>query len=393
MVLLSLLGVDVVEKSKSTVAFSKTDSMCLKGLAIFLLMCIHCFGATERFAGFDFIFWPLSEKLYVDLAYYCKICVSMFAFISGYGLYLSARKNTGSINDTNKWMLSRYFKTMGGFWFVYVIAFVFFFFVKGLPQKIYLEDGMVRGVVYILLDFLGVSGLFGTPRLNGSWWYMSAALIFVVFVPLLIKWTDKLGWFSLLAVLVIFPRLLFNNECFGASNPFTFIPAVYFGALFARFKIFEKIEDFKLLKNKYLNEFLLFVIGLIGVFASIYVWIRVSYKVLWEYHFAVAPLFVIVFCNRFVFRQGGVIRKAINTVFAFLGKHSMNIFVIHTFYRIHLLEDFLYNMKYPILTIVSLLLISLVTSIVFEFMKKVIKYNNFVSFLEKKALSLFPASN
>jgi len=227
--------------------------------------------------------------------------------------------------------------------------------------------------------------------MNGSWWYMSAALIFVIFMPLLVRWTDKLGWASLLAVLVIFPRILFNGKYFGATNAFSFILPVYFGALFAKFDVFEKIESFKVVKNKILNECLLFIGGLVIIFASIYVWIRIPSSDLWEYHFGVAPLFLIVFCNRFIFRQGGNLRKIINGVFAFLGKHSMNIFVLHTFYRANILKEFLFSMKYPVLTILSLLLISLVTSIVAEFIKKVIRYNKLMSLLENKILSLFPA--
>lgn len=380
-----------MEKAKTAVAFSKTDSMCLKGLAIILLMCIHCFGNTTRFAGFEFNFWPLSQDLYVDLAYYCKICVSIFAFISGYGLYLSVRKKTNDLTETNKWIVSRYIKTMSGFWFWYIISFVATAIFYNLPQKYYFTDGMTRGIVYALLDFLGVATLFGTPILNGSWWYMSAAVVFIALLPLLVKWTDKLGWASLLACIVIIPRILFNNEFFGASNIFSFFLPVYFGALFARFDLFGKIEEFKLVKNKYINEILLFFGGLIAVLVSIYLWLRVPYKKLWEYHFGVAPLFVIVFCNRFVFREGGFFRKMINTVFAFLGKHSMNIFVFHTFLRAYFLKSFIYSMKYPILTIFSLLLISLAISVVFELIKKLIKYDNLVAFMENKILSLFPS--
>ncbi len=380
-----------MEKAKTTVAFSKTDSMCLKGLAIILLMCIHCFGNTTRFAGFEFNFWPLSQDLYVDLAYYCKICVSIFAFISGYGMYLSVKNKADDLNATNKWIVSRAFKILSGFWFLFAVFFVFLFFFNGLPQKVYLKDGLVRGSVYILLDFFGVSELFGTPMMNGSWWYMSAALIFVIFMPLLVRWTDKLGWASLLAVLVIFPRILFNSKYFGATNAFSFILPVYFGALFAKFNIFEKFEKFKLVKSKILNECLLFISGLFIIFVSIYIWIRIPSSKLWEYHFGVAPLFLIVFCNRFIFREGGKLRKVINAVFAFLGKHSMNIFVLHTFYRANILKDFLFSMKYPVLTIFSLLLISLVTSIVVELIKKVIKYNNLMTLLENKILSLFPS--
>lgn len=383
-------GDDVVEKSKATTAFSKTDSMCLKGVAIVLLMCIHCFGSTSRFAGYEFNFWPLSQDLYVDLAYYCKICVSLFAFISGYGLYLSAKNKVEDLTTINKWTVSRVVKTLSGFWYWYIICFVVIFFYNGLPKKIYFGDGIVRGSIYMLIDFLGLGELFGTPVLSGSWWYMSAAVVYIVLMPLVVRWTKKWGWFSLLSAIVIIPRILFNSDFFGASNIFTFFLPVYFGALFAEFNVFEKIEEFTLVKNKKLNEILLLGLGVITVLVSIYIWIRVPYKVLWEFHFGVAPVILIIFFNRFIFRQGGFLRKTVNSVFFFLGKYSMDMYIFHTLLREQILRDFLYNMKYPIFTILSLLIISLGIAVVFGFVKKLIKYDNLIAFGEKKLLSLFP---
>ena len=380
-----------MEKAKITNAFSKNDSMCLKGLAIVLLMCIHCFGSPSRYAGYEFNFWPLSEALYVDLAYYCKICVSIFAFISGYGLYLSAKNKVEDLTVINKWTVSRVIKTLSGFWYWYIICFVVIFFYNGLPKRIYFDDGLVRGSVYMLIDFLGLGELFDTPVLSGSWWYMSAAVVYITLMPLVVRWTKKWGWFSLLAAIVIIPRILFNSDFFGASNIFTFFLPVYFGALFAEFKIFEKIENFAIVNNKILNEILLLGLGVVTVLVSIYIWIRVPYKVLWEFHFGVAPVILIAFFNRYIFREGGFLRKTVNKVFFFLGKYSMDIYIFHTLLREQILRDFLYNMKYPIFTILSLLIISLGIAVVFGFIKKLIRFDNLIALLEKKILSLFPS--
>lgn len=371
--------------TKPVSAFDKNDTLCLKGFAIILLMIIHCFGSESRFAGFEFNFWPLSEKLYIELAYYCKICVSIFAFISGYGLYLSAKKKSESITQTNKWYTSRVIKTLSGFWFLYPLSFF-----CGQPMTKYFGKGIVRGAVYMLLDFLGLSHFFATPTLNASWWYMSAAVVFILFIPFLVRATKKIGWFSAFVAVVVVPRVLFNGEFFGAMGIYTFILPVYFGALFAEYKVFEKIDEFKLLKNKVINEILLFVGGIVLIFISIYIWIRVPYTVLWEYHYGIAPLFVIAFCNRFIFKKRGAISKCIRAVFAFLGKHSMNIFIFHSFIRVNLFKDFVYSFKYPALTILVLLLMSLVVSIVVELVKKLIRYDKGISLLEKKLVSLFP---
>lgn len=380
-----------MKKAKITDAFSKTDSICLKGLAIFMLMCIHCFGSARRFGGFEISFWPLSQELYVDLAYYCKICVSIFAFISGYGLYLSAKNKVEGVTEANKWTVSRVLKTLSGFWYWYIICFVVIFIYNGKPERVYFDDGVVRGIIYMLIDFLGLAELFGTPVLNGSWWYMSAAVVYIVLMPLVVRWTKKFGWFSLFVVIIIIPRLLFNSKFFGASNIFTFFLPVCLGALFAEFKIFEKIENISIVGNKKRNEALLLLLGLVTVFVSICIWISVSHRVLWEYHFGIAPVIVITFFNRFIIREGKLLRKTVNRVFLFLGKYSMDIYFFHGFLRTYILKEFLYSMKYPIFTILSLLVISLGIAVVFGFIKKLIRFDKLIALLEKKILSLFPS--
>ncbi len=371
-------------------AFSKRKSLCLKGFAIVLLMCIHCFGDVERFAGYEFNFWPIGQDLFVELAYYCKICVSIFAFISGYGLFLSARSKTNSITATNKWITSRIIKTLNGFWFVYAVSCAVLLTIPDTPIKKYFTQGFVRGGVYAFLDFMGVAHLFTTPTLNASWWYMSAAIVFILLMPLLIKLAGKVGWFLSFVVIAVIPKVLFNGETFGATGIYTFILPVFFGALFAHFNLFEKIDNIKIVKNKILNEIIVFLALVFVILVSIYVWIRVPYTKTWEYHYGFAPLPVIVFCNRYLFNGNNPISRFLCVIFAFLGKHSMNIFVFHSFIRVHLLNEFVYSFKYPTLTIVVLLAISLVASIIFELIKKLIRYNKIIDWFERKVIALFP---
>lgn len=382
--MIRLLGRGDQMKNSTLWAFDKNDTLCLKGFAIIMMMCIHCFGNSQRFAGYEFEFL-IPENLYIDLAYYCKICVSIFAFISGYGLYLSAKNKSYNVTDINKWYISRILKTLSGFWFLFPISLFF-----GLPIKRYFGDGVFSGSVYMLLDFLGLSHLFGTPTLNSSWWYMSAAVVFILFIPFLVRCTNKIGWISVFAAIVIVPRVLFNNSFFGAMNIYTFLLPVFFGAVFAEFKVFEKIDNFRIVKKNLVNELLLAIIGLIIVVLSICLWIYLPRNGLWEYHFAIAPLVIIVFCNRFVFKKRGAISKGVRCVFSFLGKHSMNIFLFHTFLRVYLIKDFIYNLKYPTLTILALLLASLAVSIVVELIKKLVRYEKGINFIEKKLLSLLP---
>ena len=77
------------------------------------------------FDKYGLSFAPFEQANVVDFAIVCKICVSIFAFISGYGLYLSYSKFDKahkSSQDMLKWSAARYFKTIAGFQFVYILC-------------------------------------------------------------------------------------------------------------------------------------------------------------------------------------------------------------------------------------------------------------------------------
>ena len=57
------------------------------------------------------------------------------------------------------------------------------------------------------------------------------------------------------------------------------------------------------------------------------------------------------------------IPKIIKDIFSFLGKHSMNIFLFHTFIFLYWLKDFIYYTRKPIIIFVSLLIPCLIISI------------------------------
>ena len=56
---------------------------------------------------------------------------------------------------------------------------------NGYAVTRYFGNGNIaKGVSAMVLDFFGLAKLFGTSTLNGTWWYMSAAIIFIICVPL-----------------------------------------------------------------------------------------------------------------------------------------------------------------------------------------------------------------
>lgn len=131
---------------KKNHTLTKQDSAALKGIAILLMIFHHCFLDPSRFAGHIVSFAPFSQSAIVSLSYFSKICVGIFAFISGYGLYLSAVKQPRSAKAVSGWTVSRLIKTMSGYWLVYILALITTWIYADLPIKTYCTNGNIRGL-------------------------------------------------------------------------------------------------------------------------------------------------------------------------------------------------------------------------------------------------------
>ena len=72
--------------------FSIDNTLALKGIAIIMLIFHHCFRKADLFEDYTVSFFPFSQDFIVEISLTFKICVSIFAFITGYGLMLSLKK-------------------------------------------------------------------------------------------------------------------------------------------------------------------------------------------------------------------------------------------------------------------------------------------------------------
>ena len=192
-----------MEKEK-TVRFDKYTSQAMKGIAIVMMLFHHQYLSRKRFEGFTVSFAPFADDTMIYMCSVFKICVPIYAFISGYGLYLSYRKKRSA---PVRWTAGRLVKTMSGFWIIWILSAVIFQGMFGYVSKVYFSGGSrIEGLAAMGLDFLGLHSLFGTVTMNGTWWYMSAAVIFVILVPLVMKNEDCLP--MILALVVAVPHML-----------------------------------------------------------------------------------------------------------------------------------------------------------------------------------------
>lgn len=103
-------------EGKQAIKFDKYNSQAMKGIAIVIMLFHHMYLSQDRFEGLNVVFTPFSADRIMYLCRTFKICVPIYAFISGYGLYLSYRKNNST---PGKWTAKRLIKTMGGFWIIW----------------------------------------------------------------------------------------------------------------------------------------------------------------------------------------------------------------------------------------------------------------------------------
>lgn len=373
-----------IEKAKLTSAFTTYDSMLVKGVAIILLMFHHCISMnqvethTMNFFPFESYHWP------VMVCDSFKLCVGMFIFITGYGLYKSYSKIEIGSKTVFNWTGTRLFKTLSGFWFVYILVFIITYAVDKRPLDIYVTapTKMEGSWLYAVIDFFGLANIAGTPTLIGTWWYMSAVVILIIFFPLLFGMGEKFSYFVTAFAMILLPRIL-GIGFPGTKNVFSFVLAFILGMAFAKYDVFAKQDKFTLFKNhKLFSDIVLFFVYLFVFFMVVYVTDKLGRKYLWELNYCIDPVIVILFANKYLKRI-----PILNRALMYIGNHSLNIFLIHTFIRYEYLNDFTYSFKYALLIPFILLAISFALSVVVELLKKLIRYDKFVSKIIKKAFA------
>lgn len=364
--------------------FTKEHTMQMKGIAIIILLFHHCFLNTQRWATvpyeklattkgwgyYPISFAPFSSHTIQYLASFSKICVAMFVFMTGYGMwvsYESQKKKTTMSNYIKKRMVT----LMTGFLIIFVVTEVLAI-PTGRFIEVYGHD--FRSVVYMIIDALGLAKLLGTPLFCLTWWYMSLAIVLIMIFPFVHSIMEKYQWVVVVASIIV-PR-----ACgFGQSTDlFRYLLAYTLGMYFAQHDLLARIKE-KFMEQNVAGKLLSLIVSLIGLAVIIKcrqnAWIGWKYLDFWD---GFAAMYVIV--NSYIYILNG---KWIVKGLGFLGKHSMNIFLIHSFYRDVFFHEFTYSFYYAWLDYIVLMAISLVTSIVLEWFKKLIRYEKFIEWVKR----------
>ena len=364
--------------------FTKEHTMQMKGIAIIILLFHHCFLNAQRWATvpyeklattkgwgyYPISFAPFSSHTIQYLASFSKICVAMFVFMTGYGMwvsYESQKKKTTMSNYIKKRMVT----LMTGFLIIFVVTEILAI-PTGRFIEVYGHD--FRSVVYMIIDALGLAKLLGTPLFCLTWWYVSLAIVLIMIFPFVHSIMEKYQWVVVVASIIV-PR-----ACgFGQSTDlFRYLLAYTLGMYFAQHDLLARIKE-KFMKQNVAGKLLSLIVSLIGLAVIIKcrqnAWIGWKYLDFWD---GFAAMYMIVISYIYILNGKWIVKGL-----GFLGKHSMNIFLIHSFYRDVFFHEFTYSFYYAWLDYIVLMAISLVTSIVLEWFKKLIRYEKFIDWVKR----------
>lgn len=355
--------------------FTKEDTLCIKGIAILLMYIHHQFLDASRYRGYYVDFFPFTESHVQYIAQFFKICVGMFVFLSAYGITISLKNKFTDYNLNRKEIsciiVNRYITLMSGYLVIFIIGQLYSW--NGYRQAL-VYGTEKKSIFYFFIDLLGLADLFSTPTFNATWWYMSLAIIIILIMPILFCGYGRYG------ILIVFMSILLPRALgFEIVNLTRWLLAITLGIYFADRDILPKLKKLTICKSRNINKAIKFCLatGLMILF----IFTRQSsigpkFIDIWD---SLIPVYTVYYCFEFII-DIPIVRQALNL----LGKHSMNMFLSHTFFRAIYFPSFIYSFEYAWIDTLVLIILTLLFSILIEFFKRVSNYNNLIDILKRK---------
>lgn len=352
--------------------FTRENTKQIKGIAILLMLMHHLYAFTDRI--------PYDMSVTTNIIIYGKkiteimgifggVCVPLYMFLGGYGLYMKVGKLDSQQLGSNS-LVGHYANLYKAYWKVFLIfipiAYAFF-----NNQSQYCEDVSIcnrfaiRETQVILVNFLGVS-----DSLVSEWWFFFSYLLalFLGFVYLELFKNNRKPYLEVATVVIWFmlvndvftmlpwsagyegleANVWFNKILMNGQHSVFFL----IGIIFAKYQIFDAwktlIRNLNRIEKIVLTAFVIFLV------VDAYVFLLVQ-----AYSIILVPVFVFV-CSVFIEET-----KILRTPLKILGEHSTNMWLIHGFfcYYFHPFVKLVYGSKNAIVALLVLVSLSLGASI------------------------------
>ena len=357
--------------SRQSFQFDIRQTNIAKGVALLMLLWHHLFyNSAAYYQRFTTMRLYKGIPIESTISDYCKVCVSVFLLLSGYGLYMSwqswQKKMVQKNGKFTVWhqvlfVKNHLLKLMFGYWFVYIL-FVPWSALIGTPFWEFYKGNFWYG----LIDFLGLANLFKTPSMNGTWWFMSVIILLYLLFPLMMFIMKRSPeTLVALAVFITFsqvfkflPKTPFFSRYYVWLIPFTM------GMYLARYLLFDRLG------THYGSAVKAVVMCCVSLAACIAIRLYLHHKLYFDGVFAVAViLFAFLVLSRI---------PILSTVLEHLGIQSGAIFMFHTFIFNRYCKDIIYWFKYAIPIFLVLTVVCYLLAVGIQYLKKWIRYDKLV---------------
>ena len=351
---------------------TKEDTNIIKGAAVLMLLYYHLFYYEPMFDAFPVDFRPFSLASVMGGSRIWNICVSMFLFLSVFGMYRSLEaleeSHHASLNARQFfwYAMKRYFSLMLGYFAVYVTMIgCFFWDISGLD----VYGTGPRAVFNVMMDVTGLSQYFNTPSINSSWWYLALAIDAIFLMPLLYTLMKK--WDYLMIPLLLILPFLVNVDMVVGKFRITVLLALCCG----KYRWLEKWKQHCFGSSYYLSEF-------VKLLAMIFVACFAVYFRQFEGDAVPESLQylaegILAFVLVAIFFEYAPAIPGVRKLFGLLGRSSMNIYFAHLFFSYYMIRirSAIFSCHYFLLIYLALTVVVLVYSLLLEQLKKRTGYN------------------
>lgn len=319
----------------------KKDSAVIYAVAALLMICHHLYGFPERFSVSMIPAVNTSiGRSAMYLGYYAKICVALYAFVSGYGMLTKWNTEHFKQHMTQKKIWLSAIRQSAG-------QAVKFYTRYWLVLCVFLLLGIILGkrsfyFPEFIKNMVGISSSY-----NAECWYVLTYIVMLILFPFLL-WVMKISEKRVIkiiftiAVSILMLLLLQRNV-----QHMTYIICFWAGMLLAEWKVLECLPKW----NGVLN---LFIAG-ICIVVSIGLKFTVSIDHRLDFLSLIPLIYGIVILN-----HNSMIPDKLKSGFEKIGKYSIYIWLIHTFFLYYYFQNLLLKLQYSIVIYGVTLIISLI---------------------------------
>lgn len=332
--------------------FTKEHTKIAKGIAILFMVYHHLFVIPERLNNdYVSVINLLGYNFQSVLANFAKICVCIFVFCSGIGLYYSLIK-ISSLRDMYKKVFVHGLKFMLNFWIILLFV---------IPIGCGLN-------FFSINNFKGIFQLFTASNGNVmEWWFIKQYIALLILAPVVVRLfqnTKPIKKIIPIIIIIVISFVLYrictqytflNQGIF--YHLFVFIQyiwsidcvlAFFVGVLCARNNLIHHYQKHKGRDRWIVCLFSVLIAIVIRVFFS-------NTPTSMNFDFFVVPLFILPLVTV-------LYNTKIGKILSFFGTHSTNIWLTHTFWCYYFGQAIILLPRYSILIYIWLLFLSLLSS-------------------------------